>query len=173
MVVLGIDVGLKTSGYVLCNLNGVQIELVDDGDITTSSASQLPQRIGNIYDFFEQLIIKYRPEAVVLEKLYSHHRHPTTVGALSQVRGIMLLLINKYGLDFFEYSPTRARKAFMGKGNTNSDRVKRMAENILGRNVKSEHAADAFSLIVALSHDQKKKEIENVCKNQRKISKAH
>ncbi|MCF7893155.1 MAG: crossover junction endodeoxyribonuclease RuvC, partial [Candidatus Omnitrophica bacterium] len=94
------------------------------------------------------------PEAIIVEKLYSHYRHPTTLGVLAQVKGVIALLAYQSNLNYFEYPPTKARKAMLGKGNVDSTQVKKMAENIVGRKFKSVHTADAFSLVFAFSNAQ-------------------
>ena len=76
-------------------------------------------------------------------------------------------MAEKFGLEFYEFSPTRARKSFLGKGNANSLQVKKMAENILSRKFLSEHTADAFSLVVAFSHELKVKKLKDDWKNKR------
>ncbi len=115
----------------------------------------LPKRLSQIFQEPKKEIREYKPEAIVIEKLYSHHRHPTTLGILAQVRGVVVLLSDQEKIALFEYSPTRARKSFLGRGNANSEQVKKMAENVTGRRFNSLHTADAFSLVVAFSHAQK------------------
>ena len=165
MIVLGIDVGLRVSGYVVCKMNETQVNLIKEGEVKTKFSKNLPKRLLLIYEEFSKVINDYKPQAVILEKLYSHYRHPTTVALLSQVRGVILLLIEKHGLNFFDYSSTKARKSFLGKGNAESFQVKKMAENILGRKLFSQHTADAYSLVVAFSHTQKLKRLEDDWKN--------
>lgn len=159
MEILGVDVGIRTCGYVLCKVRNLDIELIEEGEIKPNPSNPLPQKLNDIFDKLEDQIKRHKPIAVVVEKLYSHHRHPTTLGVLAQVKGIVALLAYKNKIGFYEYSPTRARKAFLGKGSADSSQVKRMAENITGKKFKSEHTADAFSLVTAHSHAQKFKRI--------------
>ena len=159
MKVLGIDVGIRTCGYVLCNVRNLQVDLIKEGQVKPDSRLPLPQKLNHIFTELEKEITNYKPEALVVEKLYSHYRHPVTLGVLAQVRGVVALLAYQKEIGFFQYSPTRARKSFLGRGNVNSDQVKKMAENVTGKKFKSPHTADAFSLVVAFSHAQKMKKI--------------
>ncbi len=161
MRVLAVDVGLRTSGYVVCEVDNLNIRLIKEGEIKSPKDKKLPARLFFIYAKLREVIEEYRPQVLVLEKLYSHYRHPTTVSLLSQVRGAVLILAEEHSIDFYEYAPTKARKSFVGKGSARSYQVKRMAENILGTEVKSQHTADAFSLVVAFSHYLKKKRLED------------
>jgi len=159
MKVLGIDVGLRACGYVLCEVRGLSISLINEGQIQPQPARPLNEKLYQIFETLRRQIQIYAPTALVVEKLYSHYRHPTTLGVLAHVRGVVALLAYQEGLDFFEYSPTRARKAFLGKGRGDSAQVKKMAENVTGRQFKSLHTADAYSLVVAFSHTQKFKQL--------------
>ncbi len=155
MVVLGIDVGLRTCGYVITAVKNLEVSLIKEGQIKPGSRQGLPQKLSYIFEELKKEVREYRPEAIVVEKLYSHYRHPITLGVLAQVRGVVFLLSDQEKIALFEYSPTRARKSFLGRGNVNSQQVKKMAENVTGRKFKSLHTADAFSLVVAFSHAQK------------------
>lgn len=155
MKVLGVDVGLRICGYVIATVKNLEVNLLKEGEIKPNPKHGLPQKLSCIFEKIKEEIQEYKPEAIVIEKLYSHHRHPTTLGILAQVRGVVVLLSYQKKIALFEYSPTRARKSFLGRGNVNSQQVKKMAENVTGRQFKSLHTADAFSLVVAFSHAQK------------------
>ena len=159
MIVLSIDVGLKCSGYIVGKVDNLKINLLKENEIKPRVDKSLAQKLKLIYDNLEKEINSYRPQAVIVEKLYSHHKHPTTLGVLSHVRGIVLLLAEQYRINIYEFSPNRARKSFLGRGNVNSVQVKKMAENVTGKKFKSVHTADAFSLIAAFTHDQKVKNL--------------
>ncbi|MBD3245916.1 MAG: hypothetical protein GF333_02795 [Candidatus Omnitrophica bacterium] len=161
MIVLGIDVGLQVCGFCIAKIAASQIQLLIDEDIVPAAGNSLPEKLNYIYDSLKRSIDRYHPGVMVVEKLYSHYRHPATLGKLAQVRGVCALLAQHERLDFHEYSPTRVRKAFLGRGSVDSERVKRMAESMSGRALCSVHAADAFSLIVAFSHEYRKKNIRS------------
>jgi len=159
MKVLSIDVGIRACGYVLCKVEGLDISLIKQGEITPDPRHALPQKLNAIFEELNKQISEHNPETIVVEKLYSHHRHPTTLGVLAQVRGVVGLIAYQRNLGFFEYSPTRARKSFLGRGSVDSGQVKRMAESTTGQKFDSIHTADAFSLVVAFSHTQKFRKI--------------
>jgi len=164
MKTLGVDVGIRVCGYVICEVNNLMVTLIKENQIMPNPRQTLPQRLNCIFEEIKKEAISYRPEAIVVEKLYSHYRHPTTLGVLAQVRGIIALLAYQEKIGFFEFSPTRARKSFLGRGNVDSAQVKKMAESVTGKKFKSVHTADAFSLVVAFSHMQKlEKLINNSC----------
>jgi len=162
MIVLGIDVGIRVCGYVICEVNKLKVGLIKECQIKPNPKKPLPQKLNHIFEELKKQITEFKPRAIVVEKLYSHYKHPVTLGVLAQVRGIIALLAHKNDIEFFEYSPTRARKSFLGRGNVNSEQVKKMAENMVGKKMESVHSADAYSLIVAFSHEQKFRQLKKV-----------
>ncbi|MDD5194438.1 MAG: crossover junction endodeoxyribonuclease RuvC [Candidatus Omnitrophica bacterium] len=155
MRILAVDVGFRVCGYAICDVQNLDVLLIKEGEIKPFPKQALPQKLNYIFEELTKEIKFYNPKAIVVETLYSHHRHPTTMGLLAQVRGAIVLLAERCGLEFYEYAPTRARKCFLGRGNVNSFQVKKMAENVTGKEFMSIHTADAFSLAVAFSHTQK------------------
>lgn len=157
--VIGVDVGLQVCGYAMCAVRNTDVVLIREGELKPSAFKLLPQKLSHIFEGLRSIITEFNPDAIVVEQLYSHHKHPVTLGILAQVRGVVALLAHQSNLKFIEYSPTRARKSFLGRGNVNSVQVKKMAENVTGHKFQSNHTADAFSLVVAFSHAQKLKNI--------------
>ena len=155
MRVIAVDVGVKVCGYVVCEIKDCQIELLVEDEIKTHAQQSFPKKLSFIFEELSQVSERYKPEVLIVEKLYSHYKHPTTLGVLAQVRGIVILLVEKYNLGFYEFSPTKVRKAFLGRGSAKSSQVKKMAENIVGRRLKSLHTADAFSLVAAFSYGRR------------------
>lgn len=157
MVVMAIDVGIRRCGYVVCKIKkDSQIELLREEEIKTSAKESVGGRLNFIFEKLVGVVERYRPEILVVEKLYSHYKHPITLGLLSQVKGVVTLVGEKYHLKLYEFSPTRVRKAFVGEGRAKSFQVKKMAENMVGRKFLSLHTADAFSLVVAFLHRLKR-----------------
>ncbi len=155
MIVLSIDIGIQVCAFCVCQVRNLDIELIKQDEIKSGKADSLPRKIGRIFEELEREVKTFNPGAIIVEKLYSHHRHPVTLGILAQIRGAIAVLSHQYKIDFVEYAPTRARKAFLGHGNVKSLQVKKMAENITAKSFKSVHTADAFSLVSAFSHEQK------------------
>jgi crossover junction endodeoxyribonuclease RuvC len=160
MLVLAIDVGLRVCGYVVCLADKQDCRLLKEGEIKTRATQKFGEKLKYIFDELHKEIKAYAPKAIIIETLYSHYRHPTTLGILAQVRGVVVLLARVCDIELFEYSPTKARKSFLGRGNVNSFQVKKMAENMTGRKFLSIHTADAYSLVTAFSHTQKVRQLE-------------
>jgi crossover junction endodeoxyribonuclease RuvC len=151
MRILGIDPGLNITGYGLIEVKSKAINLVEAGIIKTSSRENLSHRLNKIYNGLNSLIKEQKPDCMVLEKLYTHYRHPTTASLLGHARGVISLLATQFQLDFFEYPPRRVGKAILGSGRASKFQVQRMMENSfkLKPNSLTADISDALSLAVA------------------------
>jgi crossover junction endodeoxyribonuclease RuvC len=152
MRILGIDPGLNTTGYGLIEAKNHQLKLIEAGVIKTQRSSGIKNRLNKIHQGLLGLIREAKPQAMVLEKLYTHYRHPTTACLLGHVRGVICLLSAQENLEFFEYSAKRIRKSILGQGNASKFQVKRMMENIFHLKEDSLPLDTSDALAVAVAH---------------------
>ncbi|MFH0772204.1 MAG: crossover junction endodeoxyribonuclease RuvC [Candidatus Omnitrophota bacterium] len=169
MRILGIDPGLGITGYGAIevnpvrdkSLNGVNfsgIKLLEAGVIRTSAEEDLETRINKIYEGLKGLIEELRPEVLVLEKLYSHYKHPATAILMGHARGAICLLAKQSGVGLTGYSVTRVKKAITGVGNAGKYQVQGMIQNLLNLNVvpNPPDITDALALAIAHAHISQK-----------------
>lgn len=152
MRILGIDPGLNTTGYGVVEFDRNRIKLVEAGVIRTSLSAGIKNRLNKIHRGLLGLIREQKPQAMVLEKLYTHYRHPTTACLLGHVRGAICLLSAQENLEFFEYSPTRIRKSLLGRGNASKLQTKRMVERIFSLKDDSLPLDTSDALAMAVAH---------------------
>ena len=127
MRILGIDPGLKVTGYGFVENNSNQpVRLLEAGIIQPKAKENLPARIHKIYSTLNDLSERYRPNVLVLEKLYAHYRHPTTASILGHVRGVICLLSAEKEILLAEHSVKRIRKALTGNGNASKQQTLRV-----------------------------------------------
>lgn len=159
MRILGIDPGLNTSGYGLIDGEGLRIKLVEAGFIRTNPKNELESRLGQIHKAVDKIIKKFKPEIMILEKLYAHWRHPTTACKLGHVRGIICLAARQNDLGLNEYAATRIKKAIVGNGHASKLQMQRMIQGLLKLEAlpKPPDIADALALAIAHSYIASKK----------------
>jgi len=160
MLIVGIDPGLKNTGYAIIDQQNNKIRLIDAGYIKTSPDCSIDKRLLKIFKGLDELIKKYSPDAVVLEKLYSHYKHPLTACLLGHARGAICLCCAQNNIELFEYSATRIKKSILGVGNASKQQIQQMVLNILGlknNNAFSLDVTDAISIAIAHSYITKKR----------------
>jgi len=159
MIILGLDPALSITGYGVIQVKGSLIALREAGIIKTSAKEPAPKRLDKIYRGVIKLIEDTKPDCLVLEKIYSHYRHPTTSYVLGQARGVICLAAAEKNIPFFEYAATRIKKAIVGKGLASKSQVQRMVAGTLGLKNLPVYmdVTDALALAIAHSYIAKVK----------------
>jgi crossover junction endodeoxyribonuclease RuvC len=150
MKILGVDPGLNITGYAVVEKKNNKLNILEAGYIRTTNRHKLQKRLDKIYNSLSDLIHILKPQALVLEKLYSHYRHPTTACLLGHVRGVICLLSAKENIPFFEYASTRVKKSIVGKGQASKNQIQRMIGYMLNLNQSiQQDMADALAIAIA------------------------
>ena len=153
MVIMGVDPGLNATGYGFLE-TGTRLRFLAAGEIRPPRALPLEQRLGMIRDGLAALMDRHHPDAVVLEKLFTHHNHVTTAALMGHARGAACLAVRDHGAPLAEYPPTQIKKSITGRGHASKDQVGRMVGTWLGipNPGWSADAADALALAVVHAH---------------------
>ena len=149
---LGIDPGTATTGYGLVRLErDGELVAVKYGVILTPKDASPPARLEMIYDGMNDLLKEYKPETAAVEKLF-FARNVTTGIAVGQARGVVMLALQKAGIESFEYTPKEIKNAVAGYGGADKRQVQEMVRALLQLDSipKPDDAADA--LAVAITH---------------------
>ena len=154
ILALGIDPGTATTGYGLVRLSpDGELVAVKHGVISTPKDAAPPARLEMIYDQMRDLLKEHRPDTAAVEKLY-FARNVTTGIAVGQARGVVLLAIQKAGLEAFEYTPKEIKNAVAGYGGADKRQVQEMVRALLQLDSipKPHDAADALALAITHLH---------------------
>jgi len=152
MIIAGIDPALAVSGYGVIQVNQKSLALIEAGIIKTTAKDPVPERLDKIYRGVLKLISDTQADCLVLEKIYSHYKHPATACILGQARGVICLAAFTAGVPFFEYSATRIKKAIVGKGLASKAQVQRMVTHTLGIKTLTPYLDVTDALALAIAH---------------------
>lgn len=158
MVILGIDPGYATVGYGVIEYNGSSFKTMDYGAVTTPAGIDFNRRLEMVYDGVCELCKTFNPDAVSVEELFFNTNLKTGI-AVSHGRGVILLAIQKCGVDFYEYTPLQVKQSVVGYGRAEKRQVMLMTKNLLGleKMPKPDDAADALALAICHAHSAKSK----------------
>ena len=151
-LVLGIDPGTAITGYGLVRISpDGELVAVRYGVIATPKTDSPSARLEMIYDQMTDLLKEYKPDIAAVEKLF-FARNVTTGIAVGQARGVVMLALQKAGLEIFEYTPKEIKNAVAGYGGADKRQVQEMVRALLQLDSipKPDDAADA--LAVAITH---------------------
>ncbi len=150
MKILGVDPGLRITGYGVISVVNKRIQLIETGIITPKSNEIIQDRIAVVFKGLEEIVNQHRPEVMVLEKLFTHYRHATTACLLGHVRGVICLLCSLKGVRLKEHSVRRIRVAITGHGAASKAQTQGMVAHVLGiaREKLTPDASDALALAI-------------------------
>jgi crossover junction endodeoxyribonuclease RuvC len=148
MVILGIDPGTNRIGYGLLENKGRDLSLIKYGCIELKSDGSSKDFVG-LYDAIEDLIKKWNPDVMAIEKLF-FFKNNKTVMQVSEARGIILLAGMKKGLLIKEFTPLQVKQAVSSYGRAQKREVQKMVRLILGlkEDPKPDDAADALAIAI-------------------------
>jgi crossover junction endodeoxyribonuclease RuvC len=165
MRILGIDPGLGTTGYGLIEEDGLR--LIEAGVIRTESSTPVQNRINKIFEEISALIEEYKPGVLVLEKIYSHYKHPTTAILMGHARAMACLVCGRSEVKLVNYASTRIKKAVTGNGHASKQQVQRMVRDILRLEKAPEPLDVSDALAMALSYHYIEKRNRNLVRDRR------
>ncbi len=128
MRILGIDPGLQTTGYGI--IEDRNLKIVEAGVIKTTANTPIQNRLKKIFDSISDIIEEHKPAVLVLEKIYSHYKHPTTAILMGHARAVICLACGINGVNLISYPSTKIKKAVTGNGHASKQQVQRMVQNV-------------------------------------------
>jgi len=151
-VVLGIDPGTAITGYgVVTKREDGSLALLECGVIRTSSAEPLPKRIREIFEGVQEIVERFKPDAVAVEDVFQG-KNVRSALTLGHARGAILLAAALRNLAIAEYSPREIKSAVVGTGNATKDQVGYMVQRQLRLKTPPTPADAADGVAAALCH---------------------
>ncbi len=152
MRLIGLDPGLRNTGWGVIETDGVRLRHVADGTVHSDGKADIATRLVQLYDAILELIDSHRPDEAAVEETFVN-RNPESTLKLGLARGVVLLAPAKAGLRVAEYAPKRVKKAVVGTGSADKEQVQAMIATLLpGARITSPDAADALAVAVCHAH---------------------
>ncbi|BAS68056.1 crossover junction endodeoxyribonuclease RuvC [Bathymodiolus septemdierum thioautotrophic gill symbiont] len=146
MKILGVDPGSRITGFGIINAEKLKFTYIASGCIRTKGA--LTDRITTIFEGISEVVEKYQPDIVVIERAFMRPDRPNPDAAikLGHARGAIISAVGSRGIKMVEYSPNQIKKAIVGKGHAAKDQVSYMVcESLKLNKAPQEDAADALA----------------------------
>lgn len=150
--ILGIDPGLRNTGWGLVDAQGSRLSFVACGTVHSDGKLTLADRLRQLHDGLAGIVHAHRPDEAAVEETFVN-RDPQSALKLGQARGIALLVPALAGLPVAEYSANLVKKTVTGAGHAEKTQIAMMVRVLLPRSdAASADSADA--LAVAICHAQ-------------------
>ncbi|HEX3982155.1 MAG TPA: crossover junction endodeoxyribonuclease RuvC [Acidisoma sp.] len=150
--ILGIDPGLRITGWGLVEAEGNRLRHVADGIVTTDSETSVPIRLRALHEALSALIEAHHPDEAAVEETYVNTNATATL-KLGYARGIALLAPALAGLPVAEYGAKTVKMSVVGTGGADKNQVGLMVRRLLpGATLKRADAADALAVAICHAH---------------------
>jgi crossover junction endodeoxyribonuclease RuvC len=152
--ILGIDPGLRTTGFGVIEVAGARLRYVASGTIRTANhpAGDLPARLKVLYDGIREVVARYQPQAAAVEIVFVNVNPQSTL-LLGQARGACITALVSAGLPVDEYTALQMKQAVVGHGRAQKAQVQEMIMRLLGLpGLPGPDAADALGLALTHAH---------------------
>jgi crossover junction endodeoxyribonuclease RuvC len=150
--ILGIDPGLRRTGWGLIDIDGNRLIYVACGSVATSDKADVAARLVAIHDGLARVIDEYRPGEAAVEATFVNKDASATL-KLGQARGVALLIPARAGIEVAEYAPNLVKKTIVGAGHAEKDQIRVMLRVLLPKADPPSHdAADALAIAVCHAH---------------------
>ena len=152
MKILGIDPGMAIVGYGMIGVNNHSIELLTSGSIQTDKTLDDSKRLLEIYNDLSKIIEMYNPDCASVEQLF-FFKNQKTIIPVAEARGVILTVLEKYGIPTFSYTPMEVKQVLTGYGRAEKKEVEEMVKLTLDtKNLpKLDDTVDAIAIAICHS----------------------
>jgi crossover junction endodeoxyribonuclease RuvC len=150
--IIGIDPGLRRTGWGVVDCVGTRLVHVADGVVTSDDERSLAERLVQLRDQLAAVIAAWSPDEAAVEETFVNRDARATL-KLGQARGIALLVPATAGLAVAEYAPNVVKKSVVGSGHAEKQQIRHMVGVLLPRaKPQSADAADALAIAICHAH---------------------
>ncbi len=154
MRILGIDPGLRTTGFGVIDVDGSRLAYVASGTISTMhiEKDQLPARLKVLFDGVKEVMARYEPDSASVEIVFVNVNPQSTL-LLGQARGACVTALVSADLPVAEYTALQMKQAVVGYGRADKTQVQEMVKRLLNLpGLPGPDAADALGLAITHAH---------------------
>lgn len=163
MKILGIDPGMAIVGYSIIDYDGKNIELEHSGSIQTPKGERESARLLEIFNDMTSIVEKYKPDVCAIEKLF-FFRNQTTVMPVAHARGVILTVLEKFGIPIYEYTPMEVKQILTGYGRASKKEVEQMVKIALESEKLPKLDDTVDSIAIAISYTRSPDALEDLKK---------
>ncbi|HNQ04418.1 MAG TPA: crossover junction endodeoxyribonuclease RuvC [Thiobacillaceae bacterium] len=151
MKILGLDPGLRVTGYGVIEKTGQRLHYVASGVIRTREG-ELPSRIKTVFEGVVEILAHFQPDAAAVEKVFVNVNPQSTL-LLGQARGACLAALMQASQPVFEYTALQVKQAVVGNGHADKVQVQHMVKRLLNLPAEPRRdSADALACAICHAH---------------------
>jgi crossover junction endodeoxyribonuclease RuvC len=158
--IIGIDPGLRRTGWGIIDTDGVRLGFVACGSVVSDEGESLGVRLRQLFDGLQEVLARLSPVEAAIEQTFVNRDGSATL-KLGQARGIAMLVPALLALPIAEYAPNVVKKTVVGAGHADKGQIRAMVGYLLPRAVPdSADAADALAIAITHAHARARRRLE-------------
>lgn len=152
MRILGLDPGLRHTGWGIVDARDNRLTFVASGTVSTDAKATTAARLTQLYHAIDDLIADHRPDCAAVEEVFVS-KNPASTLKLGQARGVVIMVPALRAIPVAEYAANLVKKSVVGSGHANKDQITMMVQTLLpGAQTASADAADALAVAICHAH---------------------
>jgi len=152
MRILGLDPGLRHTGWGDLDVDGNRLRYIADGSVDSDDKADLAIRLVQLHDGLAAVLREWAPDEAAVEETFVN-KNPTSTLKLGLARGVVLLVPALAGLRVAEYGANHIKKSVVGAGHADKTQVQHMVRMLLpGTTFRTPDAADALAVAICHAH---------------------
>ncbi|GAC1418128.1 MAG: crossover junction endodeoxyribonuclease RuvC [Candidatus Velthaea sp.] len=152
--ILGVDPGLRTTGYGVIECSGDRYRLIEGGVLCPKASLPLEVRLTQLHEAMVEVVRTTQPDCMVVEELWTAYKNPTTAVLMGHARGVIALAAGANGVAMQHLGHSLVKRALAGNGAARKAQVKGMVVRLLGLTSAPEpdDVSDALALAIAYAN---------------------
>lgn len=152
--IIGIDPGLRRTGWGVIDTLGNSLRFVASGTVTSDAELDLASRLCQLHNGLAEVVHQYQPLEAAVEQTFVNKDAVATL-KLGQARGIAMLVPARAGLQVAEYAPNAVKKSVIGVGHGDKAQIQMMLKILMPKaDFKGADAADALAIAICHAHNR-------------------
>jgi crossover junction endodeoxyribonuclease RuvC len=148
---LGLDPGLRLTGWGVIDVDGNRLRHVAHGVVKVAADRPLAERLNELFEGVAAVIAAQQPAEAAVEETFVNV-NPASTLKLGQARGVVMLAPAQAGLPVFEYAANLVKKSVTGAGHADKRQIAMMVGRLLPGVEATADAADALAVAICHAH---------------------
>ena len=150
--ILGIDPGLRRTGWGVIEVLGNKLSFIACGTVHSDGTEDLAPRLVTLHNGLQTVLAEYQPDEAAVEATFVN-KDATATLKLGQARGVAMLAPAMFGISVAEYAPNQVKKTVVGAGHADKAQIAMMLKILLPKaDPPSADAADALAIAITHAH---------------------
>ena len=151
MRLIGLDPGLRLTGWGVIDVDGIRLRHVDHGVIKVATGGTLAERLHELFEGVTGVVVAHHPVEAAVEETFVN-ANPGSTLKLGQARGVVMLAPARAGLPVYEYAANLVKKSVTGAGHADKQQIAMMVGRLLPGVEATADAADALAVAICHAH---------------------